>query len=220
MAMKKADMEWHYDSYKTCMERVETYKNQGLFAEALKQAFEAWEHVDGMMQYARRYKKHEFNDIEAINIVLEYAPLLFDYNSLNKLEEMLKQYKRIEKNTKVSMADLLSKARDLMGQAHKLWNYLERNHYAAQYALSNELGGKQKQWDSILKSWEKMDLVSQEGQGKDSQLNLQTRMGALIRGKCSKCGAFQEAPKAMFLEPTICPDCKEKVTFVILPLSD
>lgn len=219
MAMKKEEMEGHYHSYQNSMDQVRGLTAQGLFAEALKQAFEAWDHVDGMMQYARKYHKQEFEDIEAINFVLEHAPLLFDFKSLDKLEQILKSCKRIEKNTQVCIADLLSEARSLMEQAHKLWTHLEHNHYAPPGQLSKELGGKQKQWDSIVTSWEKMRLVSRDGQEKNGRLNLQTRMGALIYGKCPQCGSIQMAPKGVLLEPTTCPDCNEKVSFVMLPLT-
>ena len=216
MAMKKADMEVHYNSYKRSMAKVSKYVDQGLFAEAMKCALETWEHVDGMMQYARKYKEREFNTIEAIDCVLKYAPFLFDFESLNTLEQMLKSCKRIEKNTTISIANRLSGARKLMVQAHKFWNYLEHNLQARQDQLAKLLGGEQDQWRYIAESWEQIGLLTRQKEGKFYQLNLKTRMGAVTRGKCPKCGSYQEAPKAMLLEPTKCPDCSEKVYFVIL----
>jgi len=216
MAMKKANMEVHYDFYKTSMTKARECVDHGLFAEAMKCAFEAWEHIDGMMQYARKYKNHEFDTIEAIDYVLKYAPFLFDFESLDTLEAMLKSCKRIEKNTDICIADRLSEAHGLMAEAHKFWNYLEHNPQIRQDRLAEVLGGEQDQWRYIAESWARMGLLTRQKEGNSYQLNLRTRMGAVTRAKCPKCGSHQEAPKAMLLEATMCPDCGENVYFVIL----
>lgn len=213
MAMKKAEMEYHYHAYQARMDKVRKDVNGGLFTEALKSAFAAWEHVDGMIQYARKYNEREFNSIEAIDCVLKYAPFLFDFESLDSLEQMLKS---IKKNTNISIADRLSGARKLMAEVHKFWNYLEYNHGARQDRLAKLLGGDQDQWRYIAESWERMGLLVRLKEGNTYLLNLQTRMGALTNGKCPRCGSCQKAPKAMLLELTKCPDCSEQVYFVIL----
>jgi hypothetical protein len=217
MVMKKTEMEAYYKSYQKCMIEVEGFVGQGLFAKALERAFEAWEYVDGMMQYARKYHNREFDSIEAIDCVLEYAPLLFDFERLNVLEQMIKSCKRIERNTNERIDDRLSKARRIMSQAHKLWNYLELNPQTRQDQLAKNIGGDQGEWRNIVETWEKMGLLLRYQEGGSYRLNLQTRMGALTRGKCIQCGSCQEAPKAILLEPTKCPDCGAKVYFVILP---
>ena len=215
--MKKAEMEYHYNYYKKSMTDVRNFVDQGFFAEALKIAFEAWEHIDGMMQYARKYKDREFNNIEAIDYVLKYAPLLFDFESLDTLEQRLKSCKRIEKNTSICIAELLLEARRIMTQAHKLWNYLELNPHTRQDQLSKILGGNQDEWRNIVESWAKMGLLLRNKESRSYRLNIQIRMGELTRGKCTQCGSYQEAPKAMLLDTVTCPDCGKQASFVILP---
>lgn len=198
------------------MKKVSTFVGQGLYADAVRSAFEAWQHVDGMMQYARKYHEREFDSIEAIDCVLKYAPFLFDSTSLHVLETVLKTHKRIEKNTSVSIGDRLAAARSLLRQAHALWNYLEDNPDSRQDQLGRVLQGKQDQWRYIAESWERMGLLVREKEGRSYRLSLRTRMGAVTTGKCPKCGSEQEAPKAMLLEETECPDCGAVVFFVLL----
>ncbi len=217
MAKKKAEMEIEYNLYEACMHDAKELSNQGLYAAALKKSMEALEYIDGMMQYARKYKEKEFHSIEAIDNVIKYAPLLFDQNSLDQLEQRLKFCKRIEKNTRINEEDQISEARQIIQMAYRLWNYLEVNPWTRQDQLRKILGEDQEQWRYISETWERMGLIERKKDGASYRLNLQTRMGALTRGKCINCGSIQEAPKGFFLELTPCPNCHQKVYFVIMP---
>ena len=69
-----------------------------------KSAGARWDFVDGMMQFERNYEHKDREDkdhekIEAIDIVLRFAPMLFEHELLNKLEDMLKNQRRIDRNT-------------------------------------------------------------------------------------------------------------------------
>ena len=216
MALKKAEMEDHYNSYNKYMAQVKSLVNDGLFADALKNIFKAMDYVDGMMQYEKKYNKREFDSIEAIDYALKYAPLIFNYESIDFIEDMIKSYKRVEKNTNISIAELLTKAREKMTKAYNLWNYLERNPNTKQSSLSRTLGGNQEDWRNITESWEKMGLLIRQKEGNSYNLTLKTRMGAITKGKCTKCGSQQEAPKAILLDNTKCPDCGQESLFVIL----
>ena len=72
MAMKKAEMEIQYNEYQNIMVKARYFVKQGLFAEALKRAFQALERVDGTVQYVLKYQVHESSKIEAIEYVLKY----------------------------------------------------------------------------------------------------------------------------------------------------
>ena len=103
-----------------------------------------------------------------------------------------------------------------MRDTHRLWNYLENNHHTRQDKLSKLFGGNQDRWRYIAERLAIMGLLTRESEGRSYRLNLITRMGEVINGKCPECGAIQEAPKAMFLESLKCPDCGENIFFVML----
>lgn len=216
MAMTKPELEKHSDEYHALMARARAAEQQGLVCEAVEVALSSWQYIDGMMQYERKYEDEEFASVEAIDIVLEHAPLLLDFQSLDRLEVLLKDFRRIDKNTSESLADKLANGRALMWDAHRLWDHLEQHPEARQDQLRQILGGDQNKWRSIAETWENMGLVRRTPEGGSYRLALSTRMEEVVSAKCSSCGAVAKAPKAMFFEQQPCPRCGATVHFVLL----
>ena len=214
--MKKADMEHHTRRYDACLAEARGLERNGLYRQAMEAAFSAWEHVDGMMQYRRKYEDQGFSTIAAIEIVLKYAPLMFDFDSLDTLERMLKETRRLEKNTDECLADRLAQARRQMSNAHRLWTHLEMTGGVRQDSLRRDLGGDQTEWRQMVDVWEKMGILSREPDGGNYRLYLLTRMGAIVDAKCPACGVVHQGPKSMFLDEQRCPDCKQSGRFVLL----
>ena len=216
MAMKKAEKEYHRTAYRSLIAKARSAERHGLYRETVDLALSSWDHIDGMMQYERKYEDKEFSSIQGIDLVMEYAPLLFDFSSLDTLETLLKNYRRIDKNTSESLADKLAKARVLMWNAHRLWDHLERHPETRQNKLSRILGGDHDQWQAVVTVWDKMGLLRRTSKGISNRLSLSTRMGKVVSAKCPSCGGVVDAPKSMFLEKLACPECRETVLFVIL----
>jgi len=203
------------------MHQARSAERDGLYRSAVQLAMSSWDHVDGMMQHMRRTEDAEFTSIEAIDMVLRYAPLLLDFRSLDALEALLKKCRRIEKHTTENLADKLAAARALMWNAHRLWDYLELHPEVEEGDLFRFLGDGRKQWQSVVAAWVKMGLLRRTRDGGSWRLALCTRMGRVVRAKCPSCGGTTEGPKAMFLEEVRCPECKARVLCVILtPGSD
>ncbi len=219
MAMKKGEMQDHRDRYGAIMSEARRAHQQGLCREAVELAMSCWEYIDGMMQYERKYEQREFDSIDAIEMVLRYAPVLFDYASLDRLDALLEEKRRIERDTSADMAERLADARSLMWDAHRLWNHLEHHADVRQDQLRLVLGGNQDRWRSIAEAWDKMGLITRKPQGGSYELELSTRLGQVVDGKCSACGGTVEAPKAMFLEKLKCPGCGKQAMFIILQIA-
>ncbi len=217
MAMKKAEMESHRKSYSRKMKVARAAEREGVYRDTVKSALSSWQHIDGMMQYERRYKNKEFERIEGIDLVLEYAPLLLDSSTLDRLESLLEETRRLERNTSQSLIDQLANARALIGDCHRLWDHLERCGETTLGEAGSTLGGDAKRWDRVTLGWEKMGLLSRIREGSTFRLKLLTRLGEVISAKCPGCGRVVEAPKAMLLEQTRCMYCSETVLFVFLP---
>lgn len=222
MALKKDELREHWDCYQALMGEARAAERNGLYQVAVDKALSSWDYVDGMMQYGRRYEKTEFTSIPAIDLTLRYAPLLLHMESLNRLEGLLKDFRRIEKNTSHSLGDKLEASKALMWEAYRLWDHLERNPDFRQDELARTLGGDQEHWRSIVEGWEKMGLIRRQPDGRSYKLRLATRMGEIISAKCPHCGVVVQAPKAMCLEENTCPECRRKVILVMLmgPISN
>lgn len=214
--MNKDEMEQHHECYHVLMRQARDAEAEGMYRAAVDRALESWDHVDGMMKYERKYSDKEFSTIPAIELPLRYAPMLFDIASLDRLEELLKSRRAIEKNTSDSLKEKLKQARQRLGNAHRLWNYLEYHPDARQDQLRTVLGGSQDRWRAMAEMWEKMGLVDRTPEGGSYRLSLTTRIGRIVLGRCSNCGHVAEAPKAMFLEALSCPECETESNFVIL----
>lgn len=216
MAMKKAEMESHAEDYQRLIALVRKLLHEKQYVRATRAALQAWEHIDGMMRYARKYEDREFATIEAIEVVLRYAPLVFDVESLDRLEALLKEKRAIEKNTEDELSTKLDAARLLMKEAHALWTHIEANGVCRQDYLRRDLGGDQEIWRNIAETWEKMGLLKRTPIAGSYELELVTRMGSVVSAKCSACGGVHEAPMGMFLEPQQCPECSTNDYFVML----
>ena len=214
--MKKAEMEEHRRSYLRLMSQAREAEGEGLYRKAVQCALEAWDYIDGMMQFERRYRNVEFDSIPAIDLVLKYAPLLLDFETLDTLENLLKAKRRIERNTSENLADRLSAARERMWKDHRLWDHLERNPNARQDQLRTCLGGDQDEWRATAEAWHKMGLVTRTPDGGSYRLAICTRLGEMVPAKCPSCGNTFEGSKALFLEPMDCPKCKRTGLFVVL----
>jgi len=214
LAMKKDEMLGHYRLYHQLLKDARALESQGQFGAAIAKAREAWGHADGMMQCGRKYNDEDYSSLEAVEIVLKHAPLVFDFDSLNQLQGLLKSIRRIEKNTEENLADRLRASQELMRAAHKLWNCLETEPGIRQDQLRRILGGDQDQWRKIAESWERMGAIIREKEGGSYRLYFRTRMEATVPAKCSSCGFSHKAQKSMFLEKQDCPRCRTKSEFV------
>jgi DNA-binding MarR family transcriptional regulator len=218
MAMKKAEMEAHANAYRAHVQRARTAESSGLYRAAVDAAIDAWGHIDGMMQYERKYAEGQLSQLEAVDFVLKYAPLLLDARSLNRLEDFLNECKRLKRDSSLNVGELLSQARSQVPENHRLWAHLERNPGAVQSQIQRTIGGDQSRWRWVVEAWEKMGLVTRapDPEAASYRVSLATRMGQVISAKCPACGEVAEAPKAMFLEPMTCPRCNSDQAFVFL----
>src|SRR5947209_7153912 len=89
LVMKKTEMEAHQSRYYALMQQAQAAERRGLFRMSVEFAVSAFEHIDGMMQYERKYEEKEFASVSAIEMVLRYCPLLFYSEHLEKLESIL-----------------------------------------------------------------------------------------------------------------------------------
>lgn len=216
MALRKADMEAHHAEYHRLMNEALVAVRRGMYQEAVRLAVCSWDYVDGMMQYARKYEQLDFDSVTSIDLVLKYAPVLFDFEKLNLLDNLLRNQRRIERDTADDLGAMLAEARVLMWDAHRLWTHIENNPDAQEDTLFQALGGRRDRWRAIAEAWDEMGILIRKREKDSCRLSFSTRMGEIVWAKCPRCGKQAEAPKAMFLEPLKCPGCGDATLFVIL----
>jgi hypothetical protein len=216
MAMTKGEMENHLQQYQMLMSKARLALKERRYIQAVEIAVTACDHIDGMMQYERKYNDKEFSKIEAIEIVTKFAPLLFDFHALEKLEALLKTQKRIEKNSEHDLVGNLGRARALMLDAHRLWNHVEKHPGCFQDALSQSLGGDHTRWQTVAELLEGIGVIHRKPEGGSCRLTFSTRFDVTANAKCRGCGALVTAERVRFLSKQTCPKCGVKEVFVIL----
>lgn len=205
-------MEHHHASYKDLIQKALHAERRRAHRDAVEFARQAFEHVDGMMRYAEKYDDRSFDTIDAIDLVLRYSPVLLDKKSLDVVEELLKQSRRIEKKTSQSLASRLEVARKRMSQAYQMWDFLERHSEPQLTDILSAVDVDRTDATRILDDWSSLELVGLE----TDRVMLRTRLNAVTPAKCSFCGFVTSAPKAMLFEEITCPDCSALAAFVIL----
>ncbi len=214
--MTKAEIEQHSAAYHALMDEVSTSIRAGLFREAVDLAVSSFSHVDGMMQFEQKYGGKTTTSVASIDFVLQHAPLMFDIESIETLENLLHSQKRIAKNVSVDLSDQLGKARLLVWEAYRFWDYLEQHLTVREDDLRVALGGDSMQWRSIAKSWSDMGLINRFGDSGHHQVSLVTHLERPILAKCPSCAAVVQAIKEKVLEERTCPKCRQKRLFVLL----
>jgi hypothetical protein len=162
------------------------------------------------MQYVRKYEGAETCAVEAIDIILEWAPLLLDVSVLDRLAAFLKNHRTIEKNAASDLRAGQLHARAVMWDAYTSWNEIE-NRDSEYKDFSGQVAESEcSQRRSITDAWRRMQVVNR------SSLTFCTRVDAPSLAKCPFCGAVAKAKKKVFLEAQACPKCQTKGFFVIL----
>jgi hypothetical protein len=214
MPMTKAEMEGHRNQYQTYVAQARAAEAAAMYREAVAWALSSWDHIDGMMQYDRKYQGAEPSRIDGIDIVLRYAPLLFDSDSLDKLESLLKDQRRIAKNSSADLAGNLASARKLMWDAHRVWNDIEHN--PASIQQEHGQAAVRENDDSVTGTWEEMGLLDRRFDGASYRFAFSTQLERAAFAKCPACGSVARGPKSNLLYEVKCPKCSSTVVFVIL----
>ena len=96
--MNKAEMESSASQHDLHMSEARSAESRGFHEKALKSAILACNCLDGMMQYRQKYEgMGSFRKIASIDMVLRWAPAIFDMNSVEVLRGILRERRRIEK---------------------------------------------------------------------------------------------------------------------------
>lgn len=216
--MKKAELEHHDNAYQALMYKANAALRSNLYGEATDFAVAAWDHIDGMIQFQRKFADNEVSSVQAIDIVLHYAPLLMDFETLDRLEGLLHSQRRITKSTDIDWETRLRAARVAMWECHQFWTYFEE-HGSVDEAVPDFGKDDRKHWPRIAEDWIAMGLVSRDRTVNASLLSLVTDYSDVVLAKCPSCGSLVKGRKSGCLEEHHCPKCHKRHVFVMLAKS-
>ncbi len=221
MAKTKVELAADYARHEALVGEARSACQRRNYERGIELAMSAWGSIDGMIQYERKYAHPaERRGVESIDLVLSFAPLIFHYESLDKLDALLKSEGWIDENAAAGLAQELADAQSLMDDAQRLWNYLEKRGECRQDRLCSYLSGDKDRWQRIAEMWEQSGLIERVPDGGSYRLALAVDLDRPTRGKCPLCGDVSKASKARLLETMTCPECHAEVQFVLLADSE
>ena len=185
-----------------------------MYREAVAWALSSCDHIDGMMQFERKYAESQIANIDGIDIILRYAPVLFDSTSLDKLDSLLKGQRRIAKNSSDDLIGKLAAARNSLWHAHRVWNEIERGPTPPDGSLG-EISAQGTDAE-VVGAWERMGVLRRQHDGGTYRLVFSTQLQRTVFAKCPACGSVVAGPKSSLLSEAKCPKCSATVAFVIL----
>ena len=214
--MAKADLEFDHEEYLAALEQAQLAMRTADLADAVAHAVQSFEHVDGMMQFEKRYNDVESVAVDTVSLVIENAPLVFDNDALDKVESLLASKKRIERNAQGHLREKLAAAREAIREVGLVWDHIDRLQESTDAREWFAIPCKTARWRFIVSAWSAMGIIRPvERDGADA-FEWVTRMDAATRAKCSSCGTLAKGPRVRLLEPAVCPACRQKVSFVLV----
>lgn len=215
--MSKATLQEAQTRYDDLTNQMREAERAGNFELAIRLAKQAWQFVDDMMKFEKRYEGGTFRSVPCIELVLRYAPLLLDKASLIELAHLLKAKRSIDRNATDDLAERVDQSHSKLMSAYQLWRHVECHPLAKQDELREHLGGEQAHWLALAEQMCSVGLFKRQPCGASYTLSIATSLQESMRGKCSGCGARVRATKWELLGTQKCPGCKQLCMFCMLP---
>jgi predicted transcriptional regulator len=213
--MSKAALQAAQLQYDQCMAAARNHERNGQLEEAIRQAIEAWEHLEGMMKFERKWEDREFKSVPCIDMVLRHAPMLLDGKSLDRLGDLLKEQRSIDKLASDDLAARLQEAKQRMRAIHQLLARVEAEPGITVTRLAETCGCDRPTVDQICERLEAMELIEVDRTGKARELRLATDFDRNITGLCESCGRGAALLWWDALSVRKCPTCGEEAYFVL-----
>lgn len=214
--MKKAELRAHNEMYQRLLSEAKAAVLGRSFQRGIERAASAWNHVDEMMQFQRKYQKHEFVPLECVDIVLRYAPLLLEIDYLNRLEELLKTKRRVERNSTENLKMRLGQARGLFHYVYQLFDCIESGQSCRIESLPQTIHSKYTDRETVIAQLVEIGLARLQRSASGALISLITSMESMVSGKCMHCGHVEQSQKSDFLLTRVCSCCGQHTLFVIL----
>jgi len=213
--MNKAEMEQAWITYHAHMRQAREDLQAMSFDRAVARAAQCFPSIDGMARYTSKYEGKTLISIDAVRMIVDVAPFLFDSAALKSVSDFAQANRRLVKKCFAELPQRLDAATHSLEKLRMLWNLLERFGRVRQVDVATYLGPEQEFWDQAIETWESMRVVVRLAAGQTYAVSFATRMAEPIWAKCPACGGRAQKAKADFLEPVECLNCRSRVIFVL-----
>lgn len=174
-------------------------------------SLQSLEHLDYSTQYQQKFLNRNPPVIDTLLHILEYAPLFFRNDALQRLTSMTKVIRTLEGRTGLPLAAKLISAPNRMKQAYQFWKAIEDQTDAAIAQRDSSTS------TTVLgKIWMHSGLVYLHKGIARTMWKMRTDFTQSVACKCHSCGYTMNAMKAIVLCDTDCLNCSFKTTWLLL----
>lgn len=214
--MTTSQNEQHWLEYAAAIDAAQQAERQRQYARVVELAAESWDYIEGMLQHTRSEAMTAGVELDGILLVLLYAPLVFDVETLDRLEEWLEANRRVVKHSTTDLFEGVVQARDTMWRAHKLWDHLERHGQCEIAALEERFSSTEFDFRKALAIWQSMQIVRCTTTNGAPLVRLGAWADERLTLKCPSCGTVAPLARSAVYKETSCPRCTKPVVFVMV----
>lgn len=208
----KAELESEHNRCHAITLRAIAAEREHRYGEAIDLSLSCLKHLDGSIQYERKYLKVDDSPLPTIRIVFVYAPPLFRRDALDLVRELLFKNRRIVKSSGEDLKAQLDHAFDVMDVSYRAWLELD----ATELPTTSQTRSNPAIVETLYRIWEKIGLIAKVTRGEQSKWSFVTRLDEPTQAKCSRCGHVLSGKKIDLLEEVRCQKCSAANRFVIL----
>lgn len=214
--MSKADLQDATTKYESCVAAALAAESHGCLKEAVDHAVQAWEFLEAMLRFSKRFRKLDVDSVHCVNLVVRLAPVLLDPEPLDTLSTLLKSRKSIDRAVSDNLAEMLAGAKRRLAAAHRIFDCIERNPEIGNDDLCSLVEIEAERVTEILGQWLRFGVVRRTSLGHAHGFRLTLDLGAIEHARCARCGRDATGEKSSFLTLRACDSCGVEQQFVIL----
>ena len=213
MSRAKARFSEDYEVYTGLLTRAQSHIKDRNFREALDSAEESWSRVDGLVQYRSKVQQRETRVIETFDLVLDYAPPLFDWQRLDRLKTLIEEKRGTTKQAVAGYPPKIDAANVVLQLSRVLWDHYEMGKVDLPVTDLVNPRVARTRFAEILAFWLETGLAAM--QAEIPRIFLVTVLSEPWKAVCIACGNVDVAPKREFFDSRRCPFCMADSIFVL-----
>jgi hypothetical protein len=208
---KKSELESGWLRYSTIAQKADALLIDGYYNEAIDVSLQSLEHLDYSTQYQQKFLNRNPPFVDTLSHILEYAPLFFRTDALERLASMTKVIRTLEGRTGLPLAAKLISAPHRMKHAYQFWKAIEDQADAA--IVQRDVPNAK---TLLAKIWMHSGLVDLHKDNTRTMWKLRTDFIQSVACKCHSCGDTMKVMKAIVLSDMDCLNCTSKTTWLLL----
>lgn len=208
---KKSELESGWLKYSTIAQKADALLIDGYYNEAIDMSLQSLEHLDFSVQYQQKFLNRNPPVVDTLSHILEFAPLFFRTDALERLASMNKIIRTLEGRTGLPLAAKLISAPHRMKQSYQFWKAIEDQADAAIVQRDSSSATT-----VLAKIWMHAELVYLHKDNARTMWKLRTDFTQSVACKCHSCGDTMKAMKSIVLSDTDCLNCGPKTTWLLL----